>query len=344
MEANATREINIDLNETPAGDVLGIEMATIPTASVHGADDFGELPATEPGRNANGRRTEPLPLTDKEKLYGYWFVFKTCVSITILVVSLGEAQHLINTFYSSNAICDACYLSALANPNLLYEFNTCGNVYNNYTDTYFNGTVGPVHIKYEELDNLLWRKGVGNSNDVFIIVIGVLDWLVIMYFTLTAVKKVEWAIQYGNEDDLEKAKGYLIHNSLLCHMIVFSISNTRWFLLQGDQGCYTSTLTSTFTTWDTLLSLLYIVVFCASSCCFKDSVKAKWVHVASLIAYALYSLVASGHVLSTTGYGAYFAFVFVVFLAIFDIPLFFYHSKPVREYLGYEMVGAPEQL
>jgi hypothetical protein len=45
-----------------------------------------------------------VPLTQREKLYGAWFILKSCVSITVLVVLLGLNERNIRKFYSSEEV------------------------------------------------------------------------------------------------------------------------------------------------------------------------------------------------------------------------------------------------
>ena len=160
------------------------------------------------GKDAQGRRRVAVPLSSREKAYGAWFIFKSCVSITVLVISLVLNQRQISSFYDGNEICDSCYRTAYHHPSVLFEFNICGNTYNNFTTIYVEDPSkppGPIHVKYDSLINLLWTPGSdpeqGNSA---IIVIGIIDWVVIMYFTLNSVNQVRKAIQTGNDEDKSK--------------------------------------------------------------------------------------------------------------------------------------------
>jgi hypothetical protein len=210
------------------------------------------------------------------------------------VVALSRQEIAKENFYDSHRICDMCYLQSLQNPTVLYEFDRCGNIYQNYTTYYWNGTQGILHLKYSDNPNLLWTPRSGDvKSSSGVLIVAIVDWLIIMYFALTSVIQIKRAITLGNKHDLEQAKSYLIHNALLCHMIVFSIANTLWDLDPGDQGCYIAFLPVSYARADILIALVYILVFIVSSCCMAKSKLFTRVHILSLMSYALYSLVAS---------------------------------------------------
>jgi len=276
-------------------------------------------------------------------MYGLWFLFKTCVSITVLVVALSRQETAKENFYDSHRICDMCYLQSLQNPTVLYEFDRCGNIYQNYTTYYWNGTQGILHLKYSDNPNLLWTPRSGDvKSSSGVLIVAIVDWLIIMYFALTSVIQIKRAITLGNKHDLEQAKSYLIHNALLCHMIVFSIANTLWDLDPGDQGCYIAFLPVSYARADILIALVYILVFIVSSCCMAKSKLFTRVHILSLMSYALYSLVASVVSSKLSGNWHYPAFVFIVFFCIFDIPCFFHQQSAVRQYMGYGELLNPQ--
>ena len=285
----------------------------------------------------NGRRKVPVPLSPREKRYGIWFIFKSWVSITLLVICMIAKEKQIANFYNSHAICDICYADSTLAPETLFEFNICGNDFNEVISTPNSTTTA---LRYEYQYNLLWT--LGGSNETGAIIIAVIDWIVIMYFSITSVSHIREAITQGNAEDLENAKRYLIHNALFCHMIVFSIANSLWYLMKGQNGCYVSHLAYGFAQADAVIAFFYIIVFLASSCCMGKHKGAAWLHVFALMMYAGYSLVAAMATLLNTGNWHHFAFVLIVFVCIFDIPLFFHNQSAVRGYLGYSELGLPD--
>lgn len=302
----------------------------------------GEAKA-EKDQDATMEPPAPIPLTNREKLYGLWFITKSCTSITALLILLVFNQKQIDNFYDSVNSCDICYANAAMNPDIMYEFNRCGTEFNEYTT---NGTETPQY-RYEQSGNLLWRESTGNLQSTWTIVIGAIDWVVIMYSTYVSVNRVKKAIQLGHVRMQEQAKIFLIHNALMCHMIVFSISNTLWLLLQDTNGCYASHLPDSFSTTDWALAFVYLMCFIITTFKIRNlqsSKRTTWLHIAALFAYAIYSVVASIYTIVQTGDFYYFCFVITVFVCIFDIPMFFHNSSSLREYLGYQALGSPHSM